>query len=464
MFRPRTPYFGSGGCPKRPDFVEFKDEFGILGKSIAEPECKKVIGEVLDLTREILQCPENYRAFLVPGSDTGAVEMMIWGVLGERTVDVYHNEAFSTQWADDCKELGLKMNSYKADYGKLPDLTKYNKINDTIVTWNGTTSGVRVPNGDWIADDREGLVICDATSAVFAVPLPWKKLDVVTFSWQKALGGEAAHGTIILSPRALERLKTSKVNRPVPSAFRITEAMLEDSTNVNNAMSTMCISDALHALRWVKSIGGLSAGIERTESNYQALATCVASNSEWLGFLADNDAYRSRTSVCLTMKLPPKTISSMLALLEKEGVAYDIGAYRTAPAGARVWCGMTVEKEDVAIFTEWLVYVFNVIHKGVKDSAKPKTKPACPNFSSGPCKKYPTFSHYYDPNLVLGRSHRHKLCKGRTVKCANDILSLLQCPRGYVAAIVTGGSIGAMEAALWSFVGQRPVDVFCIDD
>ena len=198
-FLPRNNYFGSGTTRKRPDFTEFVDEFHVIGKATTEPECRAVIKEVVDLTLSLLEVPNGYRAFLVPGSDTGAVEMFIWAVLGERLVDVFHNEAFSSQWAEDCKELGIKMNSYKADYGKLPDFSRFDKKNDCIVTWNGTTSGVRVPDGDWIPDDREGIVICDATSAVFAVKMPWSKLDVVTFSWQKALGGEAAHGTVILS-------------------------------------------------------------------------------------------------------------------------------------------------------------------------------------------------------------------------------------------------------------------------
>eukprot|EP00759_Apiculatamorpha_spiralis_P008543 PhF_6_TR15492/c0_g1_i2/m.24100/K00831/serC, PSAT1; phosphoserine aminotransferase len=362
MFRPRTPYFGSGGCPKRPDFVEFKDEFGILGKSIAEPECKKVIGEVLDLTREILQCPENYRAFLVPGSDTGAVEMMIWGVLGERTVDVYHNEAFSTQWADDCKELGLKMNSYKADYGKLPDLTKYNKINDTIVTWNGTTSGVRVPNGDWIADDREGLVICDATSAVFAVPLPWEKLDVVTFSWQKALGGEAAHGTIILSPRALERLKASKPLRPSPKLYRLKKNIAMFSGDVINTISLMCIEDMIQSLSWANRNGGLPFLAQRTAENYRQVNRFVQRNSKAVSFVGEDPNHRSTTSVVLKLNKSENEIKKILEYLKKNGFGSGIDV-RGKPTYVRVWCGPTVEFIDLELFFRAFQAVLGVSSK-----------------------------------------------------------------------------------------------------
>jgi phosphoserine aminotransferase len=239
--------------------------------------------------------------------------------------------------------------------------------------------------------------------------------------------------------------------------------MLHDPTNVNNAVSMICVSDALHALRWVRSIGGLKGCIARTQQNFAAIKTFVNDNKSWVDFLASDESARSTTSVCLTMKLPPKTITQILNELEKKGVAYDIGAYRTAPAGVRIWCGMTVEALDVVILTKWLEYFYKKIHLGSKEAVCPTPVPSCPNFSSGPCKKYPTFDQYYDPNKVLGRSHRHKLCKARTVKASNDILSLLQCPRGYVAAIVTGGCTGAMEAAMWSFLGSRPVDVFCAD-
>jgi len=313
--------------------------------------------------------PADYRIGIVPASDTGAVEMALWSLLGVRPVTMLAWESFGEGWVSDVqKELKLKdVAVLKAPYGELPDLSKADPKSDIVFTWNGTTSGVRVPNADWIAADREGLTICDATSAAFAQPLDWAKLDVVTFSWQKALGGEAAHGMIVLSPRAVERLETHKPAWPIPKIFRLTkggkisEDIFEGATI--NTPSMLCVEDYLDTLDWAKSIGGLNALIARADANAKAIADWVA-RSSWIDFLAKVPATRSNTSVCLkvvdpdVLKLAPdaqaKFVKGIAAALEKEGVAYDIDAYRDAPSGLRIWCGATVEASDVEALTQWL--------------------------------------------------------------------------------------------------------------
>jgi phosphoserine aminotransferase len=296
---------------------------------------------------------------VVPASDTGAVEMALWSLLGQRPVDVFAWESFGSTWVSDIlNQLKLEdVNHYKADYGVLPDLLQANPAHDTVFTWNGTTSGVKVRNADWISDDREGLTICDATSAVFAMELPWKKLDVVTFSWQKVLGGEGAHGMLILSPRAVERLETYTPSWPMPKIFRLTsggklsEGIFRGETI--NTPSMLCVADYLDALAWVDGLGGLPAMISRSENNLAAIASFVAKH-DWIHFLAQDPATLSNTSVCLTLDVTAEQCKAMIKLLEAESVAFDIGSYRDAPDGLRVWCGATVEASDVEALMPWL--------------------------------------------------------------------------------------------------------------
>jgi phosphoserine aminotransferase len=317
--------------------------------------------------------PADYRIGIVPASDTGAVEMALWSLLGSRPVTMIAWESFGEGWVSDVqKELKLKdVTALKAPYGVLPDLSKVDFNSDVVFTWNGTTSGVRVPNGDWIKADRAGLTICDATSAAFAQPLDWAKLDVVTFSWQKVLGGEAAHGMIVLSPRAVERLESYKPAWPLPKIFRMTkggkisEDIFQGATI--NTPSMLCVEDYLDTLNWGKSIGGLKALVARADANAKAIADWVARTS-WIDHLATDPATRSNTSVCLkvvdpdVLKLPAdaqaKFVKGLAAMLEKEGVAYDIDAYRDAPSGLRIWCGATVERSDVEALTQWLDWAY----------------------------------------------------------------------------------------------------------
>jgi phosphoserine aminotransferase len=370
--RPANPNFSSGPCAKRPGWSLEALSDALVGRSHRSKPGKAKLKQVVDLTREVLKVPATHRIGIVPASDTGAVEMALWSLLGERPVDVLAWEAFSSHWVQDVvDQLKLDARVFKADYGKLPDLTKVDADRDVVFAWNGTTSGVRVPNGDWIKADRKGLTICDATSAVFAQDLPYDKLDVVTFSWQKVLGGEAAHGILIISPRAAERLQTYKPPRALPKIFRLTsggklsEEIFEGETI--NTPSMLAVEDCLDALRWARSVGGLEGMVARANRNLAALAAWVE-RTPWIDFLAEAPATRSNTSVCLkivdaeVLKLDAKAQASIAkniaARLEKEGVAYDIGSYRDAPAGLRIWTGSTVESADLEALTEWLDWAF----------------------------------------------------------------------------------------------------------
>jgi len=371
--RPVIPHFSSGPCAKRPGWSLQALTDAVLGRSHRSKIGKAKLKRAIDLTRELLEAPADYRIGIVPASDTGAVEMAQWSLLGSRPVTMLAWESFGEGWVGDVqKELKLKdVTVMKAPYGQLPDLAKVNSNSDVVFTWNGTTSGVRVPNADWIKADRQGLTICDATSAAFAQKLDWGKLDVVTFSWQKALGGEAAHGMIVLSSRAVARLESYTPPWPLPKIFRMTkggklnEEIFEGATI--NTPSMLCVEDYLDTLNWAKSVGGLNALIGRADANAGAIADWVA-RTPWIEFLASDPAIRSNTSVCLkvvdpaVLKLPAdaqaKFVKSIAAALEKEGVAYDIDAYRDAPSGLRIWCGATVERADVEALTAWLDWAY----------------------------------------------------------------------------------------------------------
>ena len=371
--RPAIPHFSSGPCAKRPGWSLSALTDALLGRSHRSKIGKAKLKRAIELTREVLEVPADYRIGIVPASDTGAVEMAMWSLLGARPVTMLAWESFGEGWVSDvAKELKLKdVTVLKAPYGELPDLAKVDWVSDVIFTWNGTTSGVRVPNGDWIAADRQGLAICDATSACFAQPLDWAKLDVATFSWQKALGGEAAHGMLILSPRAVERLETYKPAWPLPKIFRLTkggklnQGIFEGETI--NTPSMLCVEDYLDALNWAKSIGGLKALIARADANTKVLSDWKA-KTPWIDFLAKEAAIRSNTSVCLKFTDPAITSltadaqaefsKKLVALVEKEGAGYDFAYYRDAPAGLRIWCGATVEASDVALLTQWIDWAF----------------------------------------------------------------------------------------------------------
>jgi phosphoserine aminotransferase len=371
--RPVTPHFSSGPCAKRPGWSLQALTDAALGRSHRSKIGKAKLKRAIDLSREVLQAPADYRIGIVPASDTGAVEMALWSLLGPRPVTMLTWESFGEGWVSDVqKELKLKdVKVLKAPYGELPDLAKVDFATDVVFTWNGTTSGVRLPNADWIKADREGLTICDATSAAFAQKLDWSKLDVVTWSWQKALGGEAAHGMIALSPRAVARLESHTPAWPLPKIFRMTkggkisEDIFEGATI--NTPSMLCVEDYLDALNWGKSVGGLDGLVGRADANAKAIADWVA-RTPWIENLAANPAIRSNTSVCLkvvdpvVLKLAPdaqaKFIKGIAAALEKEGIAYDIDAYRDAPSGLRIWCGATVEKADVEALTQWLDWAY----------------------------------------------------------------------------------------------------------
>ena len=359
--RPRIPNFSSGPCAKRPGWTPEVLSNALVGRSHRAKVGKARLQEVCDRSRALLDLPKDYRLGIVPASDTGAVEMALWSMLGARGVDVLTWESFGQGWATDVvKQLKLKDSRVlDAPYGKLPDLNAVDWRHDVVFPWNGTTSGARVPNGDWIDAKREGLAICDATSAVFALVLPWDKLDVVTWSWQKVLGGEAAHGMLALSPRAAERLISHTPSWPLPKIFRLTsgskltEGIFKGETI--NTPSMLCAEDALDGLRWAESIGGLPALIARSEANLAAIAAWV-DRTPWAYFLAQDPATRSCTSICLTLNnANPK---AMVSLLDKEGVAYDIGAYRDAPPGLRIWGGATVETSDIQALLPWLDWAY----------------------------------------------------------------------------------------------------------
>ena len=371
--RPHDARFSSGPCAKRPGWTPEALKDAALGRSHRAKVGKTKLKLAIDLTRETLGVPADWRLGIVPASDTGAVALALWSLLGARPVDVLAFESFSATWATDIvKQLKLPdVRTLKAPYGELPDLAQVNFDHDVVFTWNGTTSGVRVPDAKWIPAGRKGLTICDATSAAFAQDLDWLKLDVVTFSWQKALGGEAAHGMIILSPRAVERLETYKPAWPLPKVFRMTkggkliEGIFEGETI--NTPSMLCVEDYIDALLWAKSGGGLMGLIARADANAKAIADWAA-KTPWIDFLARVPATRSNTSVCL--KVVDKDVTALPAeaqaafakalagALEKEKVAYDIGAYRDAPPGLRIWCGATVETVDIEALTLWLDWAF----------------------------------------------------------------------------------------------------------
>ena len=371
--RPTAPHFSSGPCAKRPGWNPQNLKDAALGRSHRAKIGKAKLKQAIELTREVLEVPADYKIGIVPASDTGAVEMALWSLLGARPVTTIAWESFGEGWVSDIiKELKLKdVTQLHAPYGEIPDLAKVNSDTDIVFTWNGTTSGVRVPNADWIKADRKGLTICDATSAAFAQPLDWPKLDVITFSWQKALGGEAAHGMLVLSPRAVERLETSKPAWPLPKIFRMTKggklnAGIFEGETINTP-SMLCVEDYLDALNWGKSIGGLKALMARADANTKVLADWKAKTS-WIDFLASDPAIRSNTSVCLKIVDPAITsltpdlqadfCKKLVALVEKENAGFDFAHYRDAPAGLRIWCGATVEAKDVALLTQWIDWAF----------------------------------------------------------------------------------------------------------
>ena len=371
--RPKVPHFSSGPCAKRPGWNPQNLRDAALGRSHRAKIGKARLKLAIELTREVLEVPKDYRIGIVPASDTGAVEMALWSLLGARPVTTIAWESFGEGWVNDIvKELKLKdVTKLHAAYGEIPDLSKVDPASDVVFTWNGTTSGVRVPNADWISDKREGLTICDATSAAFAQALDWSKLDVVTFSWQKALGGEAAHGMLVLSPRAVARLESYKPAWPLPKIFRMTkggvlnEGIFEGETI--NTPSMLCVEDYLNALNWAKSVGGLKALIARADANTRVLADWKA-KTPWIDFLPQDPAIRSNTSVCmkvidsaitaLTPDAQADFAKKLVALVEKEAAGYDFAHYRDAPAGLRIWCGATVEASDVALLTQWIDWAF----------------------------------------------------------------------------------------------------------
>jgi phosphoserine aminotransferase len=371
--RPVVPHFSSGPCAKRPGWTYLALTDALLGRSHRSKAGRAKLKRAIELTREVLEVPADYRIGIVPASDTGAIEMALWSMLGARPVTLLAWESFGEGWVTDVvKHLKLKdAIVLRADYGELPDLSKVDPGTDVVFTWNGTTSGVRVPDSAWIAADRTGLTFCDATSAAFAQPLDWQKLDVVTFSWQKALGGEAAHGMLVLSPRAVARLESHVPAWPLPKIFRLTKggklnAPIFDGETINTP-SMMCVEDWLDALTWAKSVGGLKALMTRSDANLRAIASWVARTS-WVDFLARDPRTRSNTSVCLKVVDPAVTslpadgqaafAKAMAAALEKERIAYDIAYYRDAPPGLRIWCGATVESSDVEALTPWLDWAF----------------------------------------------------------------------------------------------------------
>lgn len=364
--KPKNPNFSSGPCAKRTGYDISKLALDSLGRSHRSSLGKKYLAQVCNDTAHLLNLPEGYRVAVVPASDTGAVEMALWSLLGARGIDMLTWESFGAGWVTDVtKQLKLdNVTVHKADYGKLPDLSQVNFDNDVVFTWNGTTSGVCVPNGDWIAADRKGLTICDATSAVFAMDLAWEKLDVVTFSWQKVLGGEAAHGMLILSPRAVERLEGYTPAWPLPKIFRMTsggklnEALFQGATI--NTPSMLCVADYLDTLAWVEQIGGVAATQKRCQDNFDVIAQFVE-QTPWIHFLAQAPETRSTTSVCLTLDLSDEQVKQLVQLLAQKNVAYDIGAYKSAPAGIRIWCGATIEKTDLEQLMPWLAWGYDQV-------------------------------------------------------------------------------------------------------
>jgi phosphoserine aminotransferase len=361
--KPARPFFSSGPCAKPPGWDAAKLADDSLGRSHRSKIGKARLAHCIDLMREALRLPDTHRIGIVPGSDTGAYEMAMWTMLGTRPVIALAWESFGEGWVTDAvKQLKIDPVVMRADYGRLPDLHAVDWSHDVLFTWNGTTSGVRVPDGDWIAPDREGLSFADATSAVFAYDLPWNRIDVATFSWQKVLGGEGAHGVLILGPRAVERLESYTPAWPLPKVFRLVskgklaEGVFKGETI--NTPSMLAVEDAIWALEWARGLGGLSGLIARSDANAAALDRIVAERP-WLGHLASDPATRSRTSVCLTVDGADEAlIKKMASLLEAEGAAYDVAGYRDAPPGLRIWCGATVDTADVEALGPWLDWAY----------------------------------------------------------------------------------------------------------
>ena len=376
--RPANPRFSSGPCAKPPTFTVDKLRDASLGRSHRAAVGKAKLKAAIEGTREILGVPDDYRIGIVPASDTGAVEMAMWSLLGARKVEMLAWESFGAGWVTDVvKQLNLEAEIKTAEYGEIVDLANVDTDNDVVFTWNGTTSGVRVPNGDWIKDDREGLTICDATSAAFAQDLPWEKLDVTTFSWQKVLGGEAAHGMLILSPRAVERLESYTPPWPLPKIFRLTkggkliEGIFEGATI--NTPSMLAVEDYLLALDWARSVGGLKGLMARADANAAVLAKAV-DHHDWLDHLAVDPATRSNTSVCLKFNDPrikdgAAFAKALVKRLDTEGVAYDMGAYRDAPPGLRIWCGGTVATADLEALMPWIEWAFEAEIAALSEAA-----------------------------------------------------------------------------------------------
>ena len=380
--RPADPRFSSGPTKKRPGWTTSALDGAVLGRSHRAKPGKARLKEAIDRTRAILGAPDSHRIAIVPASDTGAVEMAMWSMLGARPVDIFAWESFGEEWVSDAKQLKLEAKMHTAPYGALPDLSAARKEADIIFTQNGTTSGVRAPNFDWIAADREGITINDATSAVFAQPIDWDKCDVTTFSWQKVLGGEAAHGMMIASPRAIARLESYTPDWPLPKIFRLTKKgkvdpeIFEGSTI--NTPSLLATEDYIDALKWAESIGGLAALHARADANTKVLADWAA-RTDWVDFLASDPAIRSNTSVCLKVVDPliarlsdeaqAQFAKKLAALLEGEGVALDVGSYRAAPPGLRIWCGATVDKSDLEALTPWLDWAFATCAADIADKA-----------------------------------------------------------------------------------------------
>ncbi|KYC40859.1 phosphoserine aminotransferase [Scytonema hofmannii PCC 7110] len=374
--KPNISHFSSGPCAKRPGWSVEKLANACVGRSHRSTDGKAKLAEVIERSKKILGVPSDYRLGIVPASDTGAVEMAMWSLLGKLPLDILAWESFGQEWVKDVvDELKLPdARIMKAPYGSLPDLHQVDFSHDVVFLWNGTTSGVRSPNGDWIQDDRQGLTICDATSAVFAMDIPWEKLDVVTYSWQKVLGGEAQHGVIVLSPRAVERLESYDPGRPIPKIFRLTQKgkLIEGvfKGDTINTPSMLCVEDALDGLIWAESIGGLPGLIRRSEANLAAIARWVE-KSTWAAFLAENPETRSCTSICLQIKDSWfATLSSekqaefakkLAKVLEQKEVAYDIASYRSAPPGIRIWGGATVETSDIEALLPWLDWAFATV-------------------------------------------------------------------------------------------------------
>lgn len=374
--KPSRPFFSSGPCSKRPGWSPTSLEGALVGRSHRSKGAKAQIKEVIDRSKSILGVPDDYVCGIVPASDTGALEMALWNLLGQRGVEMLAWESFGLAWVTDVeKQLKLDdVSTRTADYGELPDLEKVDFSKDVVFTWNGTTSGAKVPNGDWIPEDREGLTICDATSAVFAMDLPWSKLDVVTWSWQKVMGGEAAHGMIVLSPRAVERIENYSPSWPLPKIFRLAKGgnlitgIFEGATI--NTVSMICVEDALDGLLWAESIGGLDSLIDRSNKNLSAVENW-ARDRDWIDFLASDPAERSNTSICLRITDPwyqslsseeqKKKAKQLVALIENEGVAFDFGSYRDAPPGIRIWGGATVDSQDTEALLPWIDWAYQEI-------------------------------------------------------------------------------------------------------